>query len=233
MKIFVFLLLLSSNCIIGQAGNIAQFAVWKPKAGQAQNFENGYRQHLLWHKENKDLWDWYGWHIISGERYGQFIDATFNHPWQDFDQAIKPAEDRADNNLHVFPFGDVQTVFKAAYLPELSAGDDDKSLKSRLLRMVTLNLSGMDDGKKVIRKYKESVRQSADSVSLLVFKMIDGGNPNQLILFIGAGNFNEFGRTENLLEELSAIEKNLNIKAIVSAVSETLIYREDMSLFAK
>ncbi|HEX2984596.1 MAG TPA: hypothetical protein VHO28_13715, partial [Ignavibacteriales bacterium] len=138
-----------------------------------------------------------------------------------------------DNNLHVFPFGDVQTVFKAAYLPELSAGDDDKSLKSRLLRMVTLNLSGMDDGKKVIRKYKESVRQSADSVSLLVFKMIDGGNPNQLILFIGAGNFNEFGRTENLLEELSAIEKNLNIKAIVSAVSETLIYREDMSLFAK
>lgn len=95
----------------GQESNIGEFAIWKPKEGHLQNFENGYKQHLKWHKANGDKWGWYGWFIVSGSRYGQFVDETFGRTCADFDKAIKPAEDIADNRIHVFPFGDVQTIF--------------------------------------------------------------------------------------------------------------------------
>lgn len=67
------------NPINGQTENIGQFAIWKARDGMLQNFETGYKQHLNWHKTNGDKWNWYGWYIISGDRYGQFVDATFDH----------------------------------------------------------------------------------------------------------------------------------------------------------
>ncbi|WP_298736037.1 hypothetical protein [uncultured Chitinophaga sp.] len=103
MRTLTFLLLLCSIQSAAQQ-HIAQFVAWKPKAGAEQLFETGYRQHLLWHKTNRDPWGWYGWFIISGPRTGQFVDATVEHAWSDFDQLLKPADDRADNELHVYPY---------------------------------------------------------------------------------------------------------------------------------
>ena len=97
-----------------QENNLAQFAIWKPKAGNEQLFATGYKQHLVWHKTNNDTWDWYGWYIISGPNWGMFVDATFNHNWNDFDNPVNPAGDKADNALHVHPFGDVLSVFKVS-----------------------------------------------------------------------------------------------------------------------
>lgn len=50
-----------------------QFAIWKPKNGESENFEKGYKQHLNWHKVNKGHWGWDGWFFISGPTYGQFV----------------------------------------------------------------------------------------------------------------------------------------------------------------
>lgn len=69
----IFLLIFFASFTYAQNSNIGQFAVWKTKEGQLQNFENGYKQHLNWHKSNDDKWGWYGWFIISGNRYGQFL----------------------------------------------------------------------------------------------------------------------------------------------------------------
>ncbi len=65
----------------------------------------------------------------------------------------------------------------------------------------------------------------------MTYKMIDGGNANQITLMVGFDNYSEFGKTENLPEDLSAIEDSLKTKVITSINSETLAYRADMSLF--
>jgi hypothetical protein len=87
-------------------GQFARIVVLKPKPGLSSEFTAGYQRHLVWHKSNKDPWTWYGWTFVLGERVGQFMDGTFGHAITNFDQAIDPTADSADNNLNVAPYAD-------------------------------------------------------------------------------------------------------------------------------
>lgn len=111
------------------AGQFARMVVIKPKPGQADSFTAGYERHLVWHKNNKDPWTWYGWRFVLGERIGQFMDGTFGHAATDFDHAVNPAEDAADNNKNVTPYADfvshgvyerLESASKGALLPDAS-----------------------------------------------------------------------------------------------------------------
>jgi len=227
MKFIAGILLLFSGEVIAQQ-QVAHFSFWKPRTGQEQHFENGYKQHLKWHKDISDQWSWYGWYIISGARAGEFVDATFNHAWSDFDKPVKPSEDKADNELHTHPFGDYEGGYKLIQLPNLSIGDSN-SLQSKLLKFVMISVTDIDNGKNVIEKLKTRY-QAAGVKTFLPFKMADGGNLNQLLILIGFNSFQEYGRVEDLPEQLSAIEISLKIKTITSITAETLVYRADMSL---
>lgn len=224
----LFLIAMSGN-LFSQSGTIAHFSIWKPKPGLDDNFETGYKQHLKWHVVNGDKWNWVGWYIISGPRTNTFVDATFNHSWGDFDKPVKHLEDLADVGLHVSPFGDYQSAFKVAYLPNLSISDSS-SLKSKLLRLVTLNVTDIEAGEKIIAKLKISY-QSTGVKTFLTFKMVDGGNLNQMLLFLGFKNFEEYEKSETVQENLFAIENSFNTKVITSIASEILIYNSEMSYF--
>jgi hypothetical protein len=224
------LLLLFLSTRLGAQQHIAQFVVWKPKAGAEQQFEKGYRQHLLWHKANRDPWGWYGWFIISGTRAGQFVDATIDHAWSDFDHPVEPAGDRADNELHVFPYGRLQTVIKAARIPALCTGDTG-SLRLKFVRMITLSVTDVNTGIRLVEHLKRNWPAATPLKDLLVYKIIDGGNINQLVLLWGFNNFEEYGNGEHLQEALGAAETALKVKAVEAITSETLVYRADMSLF--
>ncbi|MBS1795252.1 MAG: hypothetical protein JSS81_15450 [Acidobacteria bacterium] len=223
------MLTIASVSAFGQAANIGQFAVWKPKDGQLQNFENGYRQHLDWHRANGDKWSWYGWFIASGARYGQFVDATFDHSWADFDKAVKPAEDLADNRLHVFPFGDVQTVFKVAFLPEYSTADAYAN-KLRLVRNITIRTDDLGNGLKVVEKLRDFY-VSKRIKSFRAYRIVDGGPTDRIMLMLGFAGWEEFGMTESWQEKAAEFERSLKVKTLRSVDSETLVYRADMSLF--
>ena len=232
IELLLLAMILFGSTALAQEKNIAQFAVWQPKEGLEQKFEAGYKQHLLWHKTSGDKWDWYGWFIASGSRYGQFVDATFDHSWNDFNSPVKPAEDLADNRLHVFPFGDVQTVFKISKIQELSSADG-ADLKSKFIRLVTISVNDIPAALKTIKKLKNDYAANFSVKNFTTYKMVDGGNVNQIILMLGLNDYDEYGKTENLPEELSAIENSLKTKTIIAVNSETLVYRADMSLFAR
>lgn len=218
-----------SNFLYGQNSNIGQFVIWKPKDGQLQNFENGYKQHLQWHSDNDDKWSWYGWFFISGPRSGQFIDATFDHTWADFDQAVKPAADRADNRLHVFPFGEIQAIFKVANQLKASTVDSF-ALKLNLIRFITLTVNDVDEAMKVSEKLKDFYF-SKNIKTFKTFKVIDGDHTNQIIIMMGFSNWEDYAISETLTEKVSETQKALKIKPIELITSETMLYRPDMSLF--
>jgi hypothetical protein len=231
MKIIVFLIFLFTITITvkAQVNNIAQFAIWKPNEGEMQNFENGYKQHLNWHKMNNDKWSWYGWFIVSGPRYGQFVDATFNHSWAEFDNPVKPEEDMADNRVHVFPFGEIQNVFKVSFMPNNSTTDTFRN-KLKIVRLVTINTNSIDSGLKIVDKLKDFYILSKIE-SFRTYKLIDGGSTNEIILMLGFSSWNNYSITEQLKEKIEEIEQQLKHKVITSVNSETMIYRTDLSLF--
>ena len=228
MKFLIGIFLLISVSACGQeAPLISHFSVWKPKYGQTVNFESGYKQHLLWHKANNDLWNWYGWFIISGPRDGMFIDATFNHSWHDFDLAKNPAGDGTDNQLHTEPFADFQKGYKLALLP-FSDQPGKTSLQTRYARMLTIGLKDLTAATRQIERVAKTYKQRNPGRPLLVFKMIDGGNTREIILLMGLDSFAEYNKTQDLLDELSkADERGQTIKNVIS---ETLLFKKDMSL---
>lgn len=229
MRTLAILFILFSIPALAQQ-HIAQFVVWQPKAGAGKQFETGYKKHLEWHKANRDPWGWHGWFIISGPRSGQFVDATVDHEWSDFDHPLKPAEDRADNDLHVYPHAELQTVIKAACLKDLSVTDNN-SLRAKFLRMITLQVTDMNAGIQVVEQLKHSWPPASPLKHFLVYKPVDGGDIHQLILMLGFNSFEELGKSERLQEMLASAETALKVRTITAITSETLVYREDMSLF--
>jgi len=214
---------------VAAQNNVAHFSFWKPKAGMSANFEAGYKQHLKWHRDNGDKWSWHGWYIVGGIRDDQFVDATFDHSWEDFDNSIKPAQDGADNDLHTYPFGDYQAGWKLIKLRALSFSDSI-GLKSRFLRFVVITVSNTDTTEKILEQLKSNY-QANGVKTFLTFKMADGGSLNQYLLLIGMSAFKDFSKTENLQGDLSKIESSFKIKVITSITSETLVYKDDMSYF--
>ena len=229
MKILTLILLFV--CSRGWCQNsIAHVSVWIPKAGHKQNFENGYKQHLQWHAANQDTWSWYGWYVISGERSGYFIDATFDHQWEDFDRPVNPAGDAADNNLHTVPFGNFVKGYKMAFYPQLSTGDSN-TLQSRFLRIITIRVINTENAKKVFEKLRSLYSRDRKSPSYLLYQLVDGGNLKEWQLLVGHNSFETFASYEKLIDELSAIERSLNVTTIESVSAETLRYQKEMSLF--
>lgn len=228
MKAVFIILLFFCNQLVAQ-NNIAHFSFWKPRPGLEQNFEEGYKKHLIWHKDNGDKWSWYGWYFVSGPRAGQFFDATFDHSWADFDKPVNPAGDAADNGLHTEPFADFIAGMKMIKLSQFCI-EDANSLKTRFLRYITLDITDAAQAEKIIERLKRHY-QAAGITSLYTFRPVDGSSLNQFIIFIGAKSWEEFGKTSNLQEKIAAAENELKIKCITAVMSETLVYRADMSLF--
>lgn len=230
MKRILLLIVLFGGTVLGQDNRIAQFTVWQPKETLATAFQRGYQQHLKWRKTAGDPWEWYGWYVTSGPRVGWFIDASFNHAWSDFDgRAVDQTEQTVDLNSNVLPYADIRSTYKAFYLKDQSIANSG-SLRSKMLRMVTIRVTDMPAAVRVVDRYKNSFRSNSDVTTLMTFKVVDGGNANQLIMLIGSNSWEQYGKTENILDQLNNIENTLKLKTIDGITSETLLYTQDMSL---
>jgi len=231
MKKILVLFALAISCISAytQHNDIAQFAIWIPKEGQVDKFEAGYKRHLEWHKNNGDTWGWWGWFIVSGPRYGYFVDATFSRSWQDFDRAVKPAGDMADNRKNVFPHGNVHSIFKAKHITECSTTDSfDNKLK--ICRMLRITVNNLHAAQKLIGHLRDHYA-SKDIPSFQTYRIIDGSELNQFVILAGFKSWEEFGRTEDLSDQLEQLQESMKTNCIISTTSETMVYRPDLSWF--
>ena len=226
-NIYLFILLISANA--AAQPTIAHFSFWKPIPGQEQNFEFGYKRHLEWHKDKGDKWSWYGWYFISGKRIGEFFDATFDHNWSDFDNPVKPFGDKVDNAKNTEPYADYLAGMKMMKLSQYCI-EDSNSMKKKLMRFITITVTDRRKVGDIFERLKDDYKEIGIR-SLYVFKPVDGSQLNKFIIFIGADDWQEFGKTDNFLEKIVSIEYKLDIKATGNIVSETLLYRDDMSLF--
>lgn len=228
-RIILFVLLLSSS-LMAQDNRIAQFTVWQPKETQSAAFQRGYLQHLKWRKTAGDPWEWYAWYITSGPRIGWFIEGTFSHAWSDFDgRPVDPSEENTSLNQSVLPFADIRSTFKAYFLKDQSIINSG-SLRSKMIRMVTIRVTDLPAAIRVVDRYKNSFRSNSDVTTLMAYKVIDGGNANQLILLIGSNSWEQYGKTENILDQLNNIETTMKLKTIDGITSETLVFSLEMSL---
>ena len=87
LVVTVSILILALAVTVGaQPGPIGQNILVKPKAGEEAEWEAAYKEHLKWHEEMNDSWNWVTYQMMSGPRSGQYMIRTGGHDWKDWDE---------------------------------------------------------------------------------------------------------------------------------------------------
>jgi hypothetical protein len=247
LAVGLFLVVFSAAMISVKAqpstGLAARIVVIKPKEGMQKQFEEGYKRHLEWHRRNKDSWVWYGWQIIAGSRLGYFMDGTFGHRWENFDAAVSPAEDAADNALNVAPYGDFLSLGHYILRPDISRGKllEDQA-PSAFLELLHYRVHPGREGdfEEVMLKVHEAVGKSQPSRRYTWYQLINGGEQSTYILFVPHNKLSELQSSQKsltgLLTESYPPQEAKRLLELLRAAtrdahSETLRYRADLSYF--
>jgi len=148
-----------------------------------QDLQDGYRRHLEWHRGAGDPWTWHGWVIVSGDRFGTLVDATFDHPPTDFDEPVDPAGDRADNMKNTVPHA---LALESSFIRRRGdLGGGDVALDSRLLQVwdVRVGIAGIEAFEGALRE----VAAASPREAFAWFQFVNGGDVGRYLLVAPAG----------------------------------------------
>jgi len=223
------LLLLSAQAFAQPAaGPFARMVVIQPKPGQGAAFEQGYQRHLEWHKGANDRWTWHGWSFVLGDRLGMFMDGTFGHAAANFDAAVQPAGDAADNAVNVVPYADFLShgVFRRLESASVGLPLPDAS---PFLAMATYTVAAGEETafeRQLVAGASSPANAGRAAQRFTWYRLQLGGAGGQYVLMRSAPSF---GAAAELPDVLPA-----GAKALVRGVrTELLRYRADMSYIPK
>jgi len=206
--------------------SVSRMVVWQPKAGKEHDFEEGYKRHLEWHRQNHDTWRWYGWDVASGERDDYFVDGTFFHAWSDLDTPVAPAQDAANNGLNVYPYGDVRSVATYETEPSLTHMQEAQ-LASPLITFYSIRVPADSPDKFETAVAGEMAKASAE-VHCVVFRPVSG--VTEYLLAITSGKSSELGAQAEFVRALvQTVSRGMGTTAVVVTRVETARFRSDMS----
>lgn len=82
------------RCGPRETGNIYALEYQTPKNGMVKQYEDGRKQKVEWHEQQKDVQALYVFETLTGERTGTYIIGRFGQHWTDLDKPS--ASDAAD-----------------------------------------------------------------------------------------------------------------------------------------
>ena len=165
------------------------------------------------------------------------MDATFGHDWPDFDKPIDPAQDAADIAINVLPFAKFHTQLVWTYLPEFGRGTE-ADLSSALPQTIYFKVKPGNEStfEKFLAEFHKDLQHLEPAQNYLWYRIEDGSDAPQYLLFLAHRNFGEKRKSQNLLARLwsrNTNAQNLFQTSVDSITIETLRYRPDMTFIPK
>ncbi|MBI4462687.1 MAG: hypothetical protein HY653_07270 [Acidobacteria bacterium] len=237
----VSLVLLALPALAQQEGQNVSRAYWvKPKAGMELQYEEAYKKHIAWHRQQKDTWTWTTFQVEAGDGVGQFITVTAGHRWADFDKpSVSPDADRADALANTGPYTEsVRSVF-SVFRGDISRPPAPGQVLpvSQTIRF-HLNPGRSADFAYVVRKVHEAIGKTNRPGNYFWLERVAGEETPTFVLVLPRKDWADFepqatpiwemmeevyGRQE--AEELRALQN----KAIHCTSSYILRHRPDLS----
>jgi hypothetical protein len=225
------------------AGPAAFIFAYHLKPGMQASFDEGYRRHLLWHKEKKDTLVWYAWYVTSGDRTGLFIDGSFGSPFGAFDRRVEPQADAADFTQTAAPFS--ETAFRSAYRlrQDLSTGQPLEEQRPSPMVQVTHYVvrPGMEhDFEAVVAKLRDALAKSPGAPVHTWYELLVGGESPGYMLMVPRQQWEDYDVAQAMVgavlqraygpDQARAL-LNTWASAVDHASSEMWSYRKDLSYF--
>jgi hypothetical protein len=190
-----------------EGGDIAFVAWVKVKAGMAQQFEEGRKQHAEWHRQQNDSTAWRVWEVISGKGTGVYGIGTFGHKWEDFDTpTVDEAADEANRQQTTVPYVESAHVQYWTALPKVSQpppGEGPPAMSAVLFFHV--HYGKAEDFNYLVGKFHKAIEKTNWPVHYEWYALVNGGEQPTYALVLPRENWAAFKPLEKpfaaMLEE--------------------------------
>ncbi|MGA8143380.1 MAG: hypothetical protein WB987_05780 [Candidatus Acidiferrales bacterium] len=226
----------------GQPGNLAALEFQTPKNGAVKEYEQGRKQKVDWHKQQKDTQALYVWEIISGDSTGTYIVGRLGQHWADLDKPSVP--DAADLDTYRKLIGaNVQSLVTRyyEYMPKVSnPGSSGGSPK--FSEIITYHVRGdhETDFRSAMARITEAIQKTKSPLNYSWYELVNGGPDGTFVLSIPHANWADFEDKpemkpfrDMLKDAFSASEADSIIKSLNASVksseSEIIQFRDDLS----
>ncbi len=227
-----------------QPGTVARIYVNKVRPGAQQQYEQGRKKHMAWHRSQNDAWAWQTWEVMTGENAGSYVVGTFNHNWKDFDgrEQFEDA-DATDAAANMGSSEASSTLSYYALRPELSLspGNEGTTPYVTVLHFF-VKPEALNDFTQAIKKISEGIRKTNyPAVPSRWYSLANGGIGPEFALVQDRKNYAEMQPPEKTLDAMmqeafgdegATILKSLR-SGYRSTYSELLRYRPDLSYVPK
>jgi hypothetical protein len=190
------IVLLGAFAVVAQdkPGTITSIEFQTPKNGMVKQYEDGRKQKVEWHKQQKDSQPLYVWQVISGDHTGTYLVGRLDQHWADFDKPSVP--DKADLEEYTKVIGSsVESLVTRYYevLPKLSRPPDGSGI-SKYSEVITYRLrNGKEsDFRSALERTTEAIDKTKWPVHFYWYVLANGGTGTEYVLVIPHANWADF-----------------------------------------
>jgi len=221
-------------------GNIVALEFQTPKNGMEKQYEDGRKQKVEWHKQQKDSQPLYVFQTLTGEHAGTYVVGRVGH-WADFDApSVTDAADLAEYQKAIGTYVEKLTTTYYEFLSKVSNPSTD--MNSKYTEVITFHVryGHNDDFRSALARAHEA-RQKMNSPSKYSwYHLFDGGPGGTYMLTIDHPNWASFEDNpaiKPLREDLRAAFGEQEAASVIerldssieSTYSEIIQFRPDLS----
>jgi hypothetical protein len=165
-------------------GTISALEFQTPKNGMVKQYEEGRKQKLEWHKQQKDTQPLYVWEVVSGEHTGTYIVGRLEQHWADYDKPSVP--DQADLDQYNKVIGaSVQSRWTQYYefLPKVSSSGDTKAT-DKFSEIIVYHVRAGEESEfnGALARAHEAIQKTKWANGYLWLALVNGGGGGTYVL---------------------------------------------------
>ncbi len=222
-------------------GNVARVIVMQPKPGMTQQFEEGRKRHMDWHRKQNDTWAWETWQVETGDASGSYLSVASGHAWKDFDdwEAKLGKADTEDATKNISPNVAAELSSLWVYLPNISRPAESKAPPKMMSVIHFLVKPEAESGwRNAVRKIHEAIGKTDWPTHYMWYALVNGGETPHYVLLLPRNSYAEMAPPEVSFEAMlekamgredaQALQRTIS-NSIRREWSELITYRADLS----
>jgi hypothetical protein len=173
-----------------QPGNIAALEFQTPKNGMVKQYEDGRKQKVAWHKQQKDAQGLYVFETLTGEHTGTYIVGRLGLHWADFDHpTVTDAADLEQYQKLVGASVDKLVTQYYEFMPKWSNPPTDMNAKYTEVITYHVRFGHADDFRSAIARAAEARQKLNSPAHYSWYRLVNGGPGGTFVLTIEHTNW--------------------------------------------
>ena len=172
---------------------IAALEFQTPKNGMVKQYEDGRKQKVEWHKQQKDTQALYVFETLTGERTGTYTVGRLGQHWADMDTpSVTDAADLAEYQKVIGGSVDKLVTAYYEYMPKVSNPPTDMNGKYTEVITFHIRYGHNDDFRSAIARVHDARVQMKSSAHSNWYHLVTGGPGGTYVLTIEHANWSSF-----------------------------------------